>query len=160
MWTNSLPALWTVLELNIACMCACLPGLTPVITKLFPKNVFSRDYPSHTEGAEKRHTRSSRTQSMGFRRMPRDSWQQNTVGSEQSGAGSASRMQRTVDIYGDTEDAIVEMQEESHGSISSDGHRLLLKSGTRVPRPGEIRVTERVEQRFDWSDSLERAVTP
>lgn len=37
-YNDALPTLWTVLELSIACMCACLPGLMPIFTKyLFKK---------------------------------------------------------------------------------------------------------------------------
>ncbi|KAJ9631695.1 hypothetical protein H2203_000094 [Taxawa tesnikishii (nom. ined.)] len=157
-WSNSLPALWTVLELNIACICACLPGLMPVITCLFPSRHFLRDYSDRAPNgtinnpyaAGTRATASKGRRLSGFRRMESE-WR--TGG----GSGGNSRAQRTVDIHGDAEECELEMKDRGgcDRSVESDEQRILEKGGALSNGRG-ILVTEEFEQRVDRTESLDQ----
>lgn len=141
-WSNSLPALWTVLELNIAAICASLPGLMPIISQL----LFSKRQ-SHAgplggndiyRGTSKTGV-STRAFHDGFNRMSAD----------RAAILRRERLKATKSLEEDEEDVEsggLQMRTHSHGS-DSDGS---LDFPQRLPGSiGGILVTSNVEQRVE-----------
>ncbi|KAI9928347.1 hypothetical protein MW887_002385 [Aspergillus wentii] len=49
-WSNVGAAYWTAAECNVAIICACLPFLRPLISRIFPKLLSTNSYQRHTAG--------------------------------------------------------------------------------------------------------------
>ncbi|KAK2756095.1 hypothetical protein FQN54_005502 [Arachnomyces sp. PD_36] len=69
LWSNSLPQLWTIIELDIAIICACLPVLVPLFTKLFRSAVAKSNYISNYKSGSHQSTSGFRSSRGGFGRM-------------------------------------------------------------------------------------------
>lgn len=121
MWDNSGTSYWSVIELNCGLMCATLPTLRPLLSKLFPARFMSQITHRYGSGGEKT-TNSTALQTFGggvATRKGGDGMQK--LDDEEDGAGKGKiDVRREFDLSVSDEAKLVRTQrsESSEGSGS------------------------------------------
>lgn len=151
LWSNSMPALWTVLELNIAAICACLPGLMPIVSKYILSHRQSRSFSiqppiPHNDTYQSSSSRTGISSRAYHGRLSRDEWPvMHQVNSYDFTEGS-----RRVDVYGGgcDEDEDVEVGDRKQSAVSDGTLFELRQVGAPDGRNG-ILVTSDVQQKVE-----------